>query len=236
MILKKLLPGIKGNPKRLQLATYDVFRDDPNQDVDDILRKWGPCVISNFKVHPRLERAGDKHQDKVGYWKFSGSTRSTGDFVHFKDDPNVQQELESARESLMARKVPDNDGSEERSLPSPRNLEKDVKPTVASSEASFSDRDVMPRTRQDKIENHAMVLLGGQKEGKKVWMLLQNWWSTMQLVEVCYDYFMECEGHLAYFAEAGYDPKKSRHTDCLLHESIANRPVLQFGRERKSNG
>lgn len=45
------------------------------------------------------------------------------------------------------------------------------------------------------------MLIGGSREKDKLWLLLQNWWDDMQLVEVDSAYFAESNASL-YF---GYD-------------------------------
>ena len=55
--------------------------------------------------------------------------------------------------------------------------------------------------RGKKDTTHAMVVDGGRKVGQQVWLLLQNWWTDMQLVEVKYDYFEKCDGCLLFFTK-----------------------------------
>jgi hypothetical protein len=53
------------------------------------------------------------------------------------------------------------------------------------------------------IGSHAMVLIGGRRDPKvqgKKWLLLQNWWENMPLVEVSDEYFKNVEGQLTFFA------------------------------------
>jgi hypothetical protein len=49
-------------------------------------------------------------------------------------------------------------------------------------------------------QRHAMVLIGVRKEGSKMWLLMQNWWASMQLVEVSYEYFRASKGKLTFFS------------------------------------
>ena len=43
-----------------------------------------------------------------------------------------------------------------------------------------------------------MILIGGRREKGKLWLLLQNWWDDMQLVEVDSEYFAGCHASLSF--------------------------------------
>lgn len=47
-------------------------------------------------------------------------------------------------------------------------------------------------------ESHAMLLIGGRREKGKLWLLLQNWWADMPLVEVDAEYFAGCQATLSF--------------------------------------
>jgi hypothetical protein len=68
----------------------------------------------------------------------------------------------------------------------------------ASSEAIGRDGGLT------KEECHAMVVIGGRRVKGKLWLLLQNWWDDMQLVEVDADNFAGCQATLSF---AGHTTK-----------------------------
>jgi len=66
---------------------------------------------------------------------------------------------------------------------------------------------------------HAMVLLGGrridEKDQKKTYLLLQNWWPGMPLVEISDDYYNASGRSLVFVPTKGL-----AHFDSLNHDSF----------------
>jgi hypothetical protein len=88
-------------------------------------------------------------------------------------------------------------------------LDKDPEDSFAqdSDDDSFAHQDSDDSFAQDpgpveenKDEYHAMVLLGFRIDWttKKKWLLFQNWWPNMQLVEVSDEYFENAGGNLVF--------------------------------------
>ena len=70
---------------------------------------------------------------------------------------------------------------------------------------------------------HAMVLIGVRKQGKKVWLLLQNWWTDMQVVEVSQEYFENSGASLTFVTSELSE--KTYSTDHIINGTCNASPI-----------
>ena len=72
-------------------------------------------------------------------------------------------------------------------------------------------------------ECHAMVLIGVRKQGEKVWLLLQNWWTDMQVVEVSLEYFENSDASLTFVTN---ELSENTHSsDHILNGTCSASPI-----------
>jgi hypothetical protein len=150
--------------------------------------KEGPILLSGCRIHSKFQEASLSSECGVvrnGYWRFDGSYTSSGTFVPACEVGKVesrecQQELHptDANETFLSELV----------------AEISVKSGV---EVIGEDFDEQPSgnkkfdSKEGADELHAMLIIGGRHDKNgKLWLLVQNWWFDMPLVEISVDYLV----------------------------------------------
>jgi hypothetical protein len=198
--LKKLL-------RPFNISNSPLVGTEPSSDVDKrdyvgpgethACIRAGAGTVHSFSVHKNFN--GNKHpKGKTGYLRFAGPNEARGRFVEVDDKSKdgIEVELKNFLEEGSVR-----------SVPQPRNLEhKGLGVSMLTSDLSARKSHNSRETRGDgkegkttEEETHAMLLLGGRKDEKgNTWLLLQNWWLDLQLVEVSSEYFKNCKAELSF--------------------------------------
>jgi len=193
-ILKNMVQNIGEDPDDVVTYSYGHFRKGEH-NVDAYLKMYGPGLVSGFLVHKNFERPGKSSE--IGCYRFSGDHGSKGTFHSLCGDPGEDDALLS--KTLGSLKVDGSSKKHRRDKPVAQRLVLETDKGGASLIDTGTLKDGAKKPQNE--ECHAMVLIGVRKEGTKVWLLLQNWWTNMQLVEVSWDYFANAEGKLTFFAK-----------------------------------
>ena len=66
------------------------------------------------------------------------------------------------------------------------------------------------KKKQNNTDTHAMILIGCRRDQKNhLWLLLQNWWDGMEIVEVSIGYLKECNADIYFIhQDTPFDTKK----------------------------
>ena len=78
------------------------------------------------------------------------------------------------------------------------------------------------------MEGHAMILIGGRLDGKKQYLLFQNWWENMPFVEISDDYFHAANAQLTFVAPTvlpHFHSLSSTNTTSFFHSATNGTPV-----------
>jgi hypothetical protein len=159
-------------------------------DLKTLMAECGPGLVTGFSVHKHFEfDCPPETKEKIGYVRFRGKHHSQGQFQESECEDErvkaaIEVTLERYKSSLGCK----------RELPNPRSLyeNKDTSGSALASRGGGAKKE----------ESHAMILIGGRRDKHgKLWLLLQNWWPDMQLVEVSAEYFATCKASLSFVDE-----------------------------------
>jgi hypothetical protein len=171
-------------------------------DLRDIMSKSGPGLVSNFQTHKRFKRPADQ-VDKIGIVQFDGHpSKKEGKPSFIPLGASVPTEEEKAEITDEIEIVFANSEDSGSVLPTPTILNRETSDEHAAQATTEGD---LEGGKKDKQDRHAMVLIGGRLEGKKQWLLLQNWWDEMPLVEVSAVYFKNSGGYLGFIPKGTLD-------------------------------
>jgi hypothetical protein len=199
-------------------------------DLADHLKKFGPGLVTGFDCNKHFKNEEPcENKDKIGYLQFQGKNHiSRGKFVElscqqggdvadeqYKNSVEMTLETYKSSHNVPQELFASNDANTETIDTSTNGGVNAVVEVNASSEAIGRDRG---RTQE---ESHAMVLIGGRRVKGKLWLLLQNWWDDMQLVEVDADYFAGCQATLSFVAQT-----KKEFADANLETFYTMNPSL----------
>lgn len=159
-------------------------------------------------------RLGEKHKNEIGIVRFD-SKNSQGEFI-----PD------------------DKDESDIASVISKHSASTGITKTDTATRKLFNHNE--DETAEGKGRNttgsHAMVLLGGrsdEKNPKKKFLLFENWWEEMPLVEVSDDYFKAAKGILIFLARSEIESfgmeDDSRCTYLIAESNNIDRPEGHYG-------
>lgn len=169
--------------------------------LENLLKYKGPGIVSNFHVHEHFQNHKCITKGKIGYMRFPSENHETkGEFVDLGQFAQDQSGFELILQDYLDNKVH-----------TPTRLEGEFDAAGAAqneAEATASERDEIaseankPTLGDGKnkiVGTHAMVLIGGRREASgKLWFLLQNTWSNMQLVEVSADYLKASKATIVF--------------------------------------
>ena len=149
-----------------------------------MFKMYGPALVSNFHVHKNFggDRLPDVSDDECGYFRYSGANQCRGTFVRLSGDGATTEASFSNS---------DDEGVE---------VSPEGHPYWSGS---TSDAAKTPVT----TETHAMLLIGIRiDEQNRRWCLLQNWWESLQLVEVSLEYLGNCKSNFSFYvSQKGFD-------------------------------
>ena len=129
---------------------------------------------------------------------------------------------------------------ESASTPEPKSLEIDFHAALNEDEGDAFNMDEnaeieSPKDGARKITGtHAMVVIGGRYEGRKLWLLLQNWWTDMQLVEVSAEYLENCSARVSFAGKVKFAPESQRDPYSLNDSLFAD--ARNFDRAEQTVG
>ena len=196
------------------------------------------CTTSAMKEKEVTTSATSSTKKREYYIiQFDGKKTAQGKLVKLKG-PEGEVALQKERDDMEAslrdrRAAPEGSnidlttprrGGEESipDLPTPRILNPAESAETAESGSTFDSLTEGKKTKQ--LGLHAMVLIGGRQEKNKKWLLFQNWWEDMQLVEVSDTYFNDVGGVLQFltkralehvdFFESAYSTNTSPIAEC----------------------
>jgi hypothetical protein len=237
-VLRKLLEPLL-DEKDIALAMLPARGIRHNiYDVAFHLKSFGPRLISTFKVAKNFAAAfiPEESKGKIGYMQFDGNLEQQGRFVELVADQEQQAEVEVHLEAFQRTKI-----ESQKNSPSARTLfrpddnvdriDDAEDPDDAFAENPPDDSSAPGCEEGNRFGYHAMVLLGFRIEQttKKKWLLFQNWWSDMQLVEVSDEYFENARGNLVFVLEDG---DKYRHVDLANCYSMNDSRVAESNLDR----
>jgi hypothetical protein len=219
--LRRLLRPLLGGTETIGFLSISASHLRKNVvDTAKHLRDYGPGLVTEFKVAKNFSRASvpKESKNKIGYLQFDGDLKSQGRFVELADG-NQEQEAE----------IEYNLSSFQREMGGGRTLfDSSQEPDGSTShdpEGSLrenSSSDLGPKAG-NSYGYHAMVLIGCRTDrvSNKKWLLFQNWWSDMQLVEVSDDYFWAAKGTVAFVTETEFDSVDLSSFHSFNHARVA---------------
>lgn len=149
----------------------------------------GPGLISGFEVTKTFERASElyrENQDTIGIVRFD-YPNDKGKFIPLLETEDNEKDIDDI-ESILS-----NHDCSSSSSASKRLFHREG---AASNETAKSSKNTKHVTGE-----HAMVLLGGRRDAanpKKKYLLLQNWWEDLPLVEVSDDYLKGAGANIVF--------------------------------------
>ena len=251
-ILKTLITPFVKETRKADLRTFNgADVKDKNFDLEKRLAEMGPALVTGFKVHKRFH-SKDENTEKLGYYQFFGRHHSEGKFIEVSRPATPNEGVERTLEEYIRGIVPvEKDRQNEsvkvqESLSTPCALFQGTAcDTIAPGGLYFEHRDLeksvsieddedcdtsksydKKETKKDKEETHAMILIGTRlDERKNRWLLLQNWWSDMELVEVSAEYFFNSHAELVFVNASGgwldYNKLTNPHRNDLYDVSFS---------------
>ena len=177
-----------------------AYRDRQRRTLDDILDGNNTGLVTGFCVCNNFRGQG-KEIEENGYWKFDGnSVDCKGEFVTMAADDKATAESERLRtmwdEQLQQAK--DAKKSNNRKM---NEVIDDVSPRTDDAKDSSETNSTEPES--DSEGKHAMVMLGFVTEEidgkKKRFYMLWNWWASMPLVLVSFEYLVACRCLIWFF-------------------------------------
>jgi len=204
-------PSDSPTPHYLYNLPLDLLQKRKSDcSLEKRLELAGPGIVSDFKVHPNFGKQGCDVSG-CGYMQYSGRYHAKGKFIRLQaGEAGEAGEAKSDEQIEVTLKKYRMTHEESASTLHPKSLESNFNAVHNEDEGAAlnNDENAENESSQDgarKIEGtHAMVIIGGRYEGRKLWLLLQNWWTDMQLVEVSAEYLKNC-GALITFAEQEID-------------------------------
>jgi hypothetical protein len=180
------------------------YQDRQRALLNDSLEEGNFGLVSQFVVCEKFHEKSkpENMSETFGYWAFDGdSIDCEGEFVTMEQDGNVSTECERLRkmwkEQLHQIKETKQDHKtkmKEVIAMSPRNDNK-FEDDVAEQKNNASGAS-MAKSESSSEGKHAMVMLGFCTEGvageDKRFYVLWNWWATMPLVLVSFEYLVAC--------------------------------------------
>ena len=161
------------------------------------LNKHGPGLVSEFKVNKHFKNEERyENSEKIGFIRFIGRHHKHGQFVELPDELE-DEELKASVEMTLLQYLKQNTSDDHVAT-----IPKDLFQSKGETNASVNDSsDAVGLDGGKNIENeesHAMILLGGRIENGRLYMLLQNWWEDMPLVEVDTEYLKNSHATLTF--------------------------------------
>ena len=213
--MNKLVCALSGKTKsNMETFSAAKVRNDPDFHLEHELEIQGPGLVNGFAVHKNFEDATcfpKESESKIGIVQFDGASikRTNGEFMPLEapDGVDEQDEIEAAVSELENRLQSLSGANAVRTTnlfpaDSRSNASEEAEDSSSSGDVSISDseEEKMPADggRKKKQEFHSMVLLGGRRVGQKTYLLCQNWWPDMPLVELSDDYFKAADGELSF--------------------------------------
>ena len=186
---RMLEPLMKGKPQFDAFSSLSV--NEKGFDLEGIIRKHGPGIVTGFNCNKHFKHEKWKENEKkIGYVQFQGRHHKRGNFVELPGGGNEEEYCQTIEvtlnEYITAHKTNDSEVTKVL-FPSGSTPDK----TTDSSKQDCADGG-------RKEECHSMLLLGGRLVNNKLFLLFQNWWPTMQLVEVDAEYFAAAEASLFF--------------------------------------
>jgi hypothetical protein len=170
------------------------------------LEQYGPGLVAGFQVSKYFQRAAKLNNkgNKIGIVRFDG-VNDKGKFIPLMQEGGAEVD-EQDQKSIMS--IISN-----HSNPSVKLFEANNIPALQETL-----REEVSERESNGGEMHAMVLLGGRRDEenpKKTYLLFQNWWPGMPLVEISDDYYKASGGSLVFVSTKGL-----AHFDSLNHDSF----------------
>jgi hypothetical protein len=189
-------------------------------DLRGKLKQFGPGIVTGFHCHKRFKNEeGDQNAGKMGLIQFQGRHHSRGAFVELPakdDDEQYKEKVELTLEAYLS-----SDNSKTFDLAVPQKLFPsthvnketiDVSSNADGVEATAKGEGIGQDGKATEEAYHSMLLIGGRLTMGRLWLLFQNWWDDMQLVEVDGAYFEGSGATLSFvrhkkeeFADADLD-------------------------------
>jgi hypothetical protein len=210
-LLKKIIGDINKDLQKVNCDFRNFLNDKNHQERQRALlealgdKEAHLGLVTQFSVCKNFQKSKPEHQPETfGYWRFDGdSIDCEGEFVTMEKDGNVSTEhdrllkmwkeqlskMEGGEKGFRAKMKevidmsPRKDNNREDDVAVERNNVSGA--SVAESESS-----------SDSEGKHAMVMLGACTElvanTDKRFYVLWNWWETMPLVLVSFEYLVAC--------------------------------------------
>jgi hypothetical protein len=190
-VLENIVQYVTGDSnQKCEAYTANKVRKEDAKWLKELLAEYGPGLISQFKVTKTFERAttlSKENEGRIGIICFD-SPNDKGKFIPLEESQNNEQDEEDI-ETIISK----HDSSSVSTCS--KNLSHD-------GLSGTKDTTKVPETHgRSAIGFHAMILLGGRTEKanpNKKYLLLQNWWEDMPLVEISDDYFRQALGQVLF--------------------------------------
>ena len=175
-------------------------------DLPGKLKMFGPGLVTGFRCNKHfINKTTNSETGKPGYIQFQGGHCSRGRFVQLSS-PGDDEIYENEVEISLAAYLSAHDFNSTY-LTSPQELFQ-ISGMNSVTVDTHKNRKFMGGTVDDKEtgrdgatakeESHSMLLIGGRIYKGRLWLLLQNWWEDMQLVEVDAEYFAGSQAMLSF--------------------------------------
>ena len=194
--LKMMLKSLFEEQPKIESYPYDAVIER-GFDLRGKLKKYGPGIVTGFDCHKRFRNEeGDQNAGKIGLIQFQGKHHSRGAFVELPakdDDEQYKEKVDMTLEAYLS-----SDISKSSDLNVPQKLFPSTHVNEETTDVSSNTNGVEATAMGDGIgkdgkateeESHSMLLIGGRLAKGRLWLLFQNWWDDMQLVEVDGAYF-----------------------------------------------
>jgi hypothetical protein len=165
----------------------------------------GPILLRGFLVHKHFKNASKLscHGHSKGYWRFDGSHDSRGEFV-----PECMLTNKSETKVCVGkrkRKQYQTNTCESTHLKRSSKSDIDINRHHMNYKIEGAEEETSNTNKNDGLDSnnnnngadalHTMLIIGGRRdENGKLWLLVQNWWFGMPLVEISVEYLVSTSG------------------------------------------
>jgi len=177
----------------------ELFHGSDDTVLESTL-KHGPCLLSNFAATRTFTNTAKLGSEGPGYWRFDGNAKKSKGSFHKDNGQNEEDALRSELEDAL-----DKNSQTTAGLGGPNMELQEILHAVEGGLTNINEAEEEEEaTREEEAtkdgvtsqaESHAMLLLGGRREESgKLWLLFQNWWYDMPLVEMSFKYLKSAGG------------------------------------------
>ena len=207
--LRSILQSLSSDEKRniLHSPNIDYLDNKTHSDaLERLLEQNGPGIVSNFKVFKGFDKS-EYPLEHVGYMRFTEAKHlhKKGTFIEVESAHSTNGDQQPRYEVTLAQYLEDHPTPKKLSFPasgSNDDASENEGDDKKNDEGIHAHEDALQDGKGYEIETHAMVVIGGRRTNNKLFILLQNWWESMQLVEVSADYLSNCGAQIHFVCES----------------------------------